>query len=355
MSTYRGSPGSSKKKRCAPMSNVVSVSPPSNGTLDSPSCSVQPIITLDSTEQAARMVALQSFQFRHRLGNSPLLSFPMVREITKRLLDQRRFDQVLFDSGLPGSSPKKADESSGKDILDSLDQYESRRAWLRLTRIDEVAPELKDIVSQFCQDLSELHKRDIRREVIKTFTTLFVSSPGAVTSYHLDHTWNYLLQISGSKTVHLFDPNDPRVLTQVDKENWYGQRTGTSRKQGVSGISYDLGPGDGVHHPVNAPHWVQNGSDVSISLSLGLCLLQSTRDGQVYQVNYLLRRLGLKPRPPRSSAWRDSLKLSFIRMVSDRSPSSFDDVLFSGMYRLRRIMRMAGLSRFATVKRVELT
>ena len=337
------------------MSDAVVEAVQTSGPLAPQAPASAPLVSVPSAEQVTRMLASHSFQLRHSLGHSPLLSLPAIQDITKNLLGQRKFDQIMFDPGLPGSGARRADAESSGDLLEALDHYESRRAWLRLTRVDEIAPEFKEIVEQFYRDLSDLHKRDIKREVIKAFVTLFVSSPGAVTPYHIDHTWNYLLQISGHKTVHLFDQNDPLVLSQSDRENWYAQRTSVAQKPGASGIAYDLGPGDGVHHPVNAPHWVQNGSEVSVSLSLGLCLHRSTRDAQVYQANYMLRRLGLNPRPPRSSAWRDALKASFIRRVSDRSPKTFDDVLFSGMYRLRRLMKMVGLSRYTSAKKVEIT
>src|SRR5262249_30980242 len=170
-----------------------------------------------------------------------------------------------------------------------------------------VTSQFNAVVEQFYEELSDLYQQDIKSRTLKTFVTLFISSPRAYTNYHMDHTWNFLLQISGRKTVHLYDPNDPLVLTPEDKEGWYMQHVRISPRAPEKDIAYDLEPGDGVHHPVNAPHWVQNGTDVSISLSLGLCLHNSNRDAKVYQANYLLRKLGFDPIPPRQSARRDSM------------------------------------------------
>ncbi|QDU24173.1 cupin-like domain-containing protein [Urbifossiella limnaea] len=312
------------------------------------------VITVASGETVS-MSSTRSYQFRHTLGHAPIMSLTAVRDITKRLLDERRFDQIMFDAGIEGWGPKRADAGSGPAILDALDQYGSRRGWLRLTRVDDVAPELGGVVEKFYQDLSELSQCDIPREVVKTFVTLFVSSPGVVTPYHIDHTWNYLLQIQGHKTVHLFDPADPRVLAQAEKEDFYAVGTMPARHDGVSGIAYDLEPGDGVHHPINAPHWVQNGSEVSVSLSLGLCLRQATRDAHVHQVNYVLRRFGFAPPLPREHAWRDGTKAAFIRLISRRTPKTFDNVLRSGAYRLVRVLKKLGMERNTTVKKVEVT
>ena len=297
------------------------------------------VFTGVSNDQYLRMLELASFKFCHSLGGSSLMTLPGVRDLTRQMLDEGRFDQVFFHSGLPGSVPCYADAVKRDVILDALNNYEQHRAWLRLTRIDEVKVCFAGIVEQFYRDLCDLYGRDIRQDVVKTFTTLFVSSPYAVTPYHIDHTWNFLLQIAGSKTVHLFDPGDPSVLTQQEKEAWYVQRGKIEQRANAQGIAYDLDPGEGVHHPVNAPHWVQNGPKVSISLSLGICLGDATRDAKVHQANYVLRQIGLRPMPPRWSGWRDNFKVSAVDLLADRNPNSFDDVLFSSVRRVKRWLK----------------
>ena len=110
-------------------------------------------------------------------------------------------------------------------------------------------------------------------------------------------------------------------------------------------MAYEPSPGDGVHHPVHAPHWVQNGPEISVSLSFGLCLHATNDDAKVHQVNFLLRKFGLKPVPPRKSRWRDSVKLGAINLISDRNPNSFDEVVFSGQRRMERALKMVRLVR----------
>ena len=183
---------------------------------------------------------------------------------------------------------------------------------------------------------------------MKAFVTLFVSSPNEITHYHMDHTWNFLLQLSGRKTVHLFDQHDRNVLRQVDIENFYAGVSNLARREGIEGVAYDLQPGEGVHHPVNAPHWVQNGPVVSVSLSLGLCLYQSNKEAKVHQVNYLLRKLRLDPIAPGKSVMRDDAKQRLINLFSDRDATSFNSVVYSGFQRLTLPARaIAKLKRIA--------
>jgi hypothetical protein len=71
--------------------------------------------------------------------------------------------------------------------------------------------------------------------------------------------------------------------------------------------SYLLQPGTGVHLPVNAPHWVENADNVSISLSVNFQFKDSVR-ANVYRANYLLRKLGMKPTPHGQAPLRDAIK-----------------------------------------------
>ncbi len=297
------------------------------------------IITGVTTDQRERMLASDSFRFRHGLVGHPSLCLPEIRKLAEQMLAEKRFDQVFYKTGVSMANSKYSDAQCAQDILKVLENLNTAGAWLRLTRVDEVNAQFNDIVEQFYAELSELYQQDIKSRTLKMFATVFISSPRAYTNYHLDHTWNFLLQISGRKTVHLYDPNDPQVLTQEDKEGWYMQEVTINPRAPEKDTAYNLEPGDGVHHPVNAPHWVQNGAEISISLSLGLCLHDSNRDAKIYQTNYLLRKLGLNPTPPHQSKRRDSMKVSFISLWSDQNPKHLDQAVYSGITRLKRLLK----------------
>lgn len=295
------------------------------------------IVRVDEAQQA-RMRALQSFSCLHSLGGSPLVDFEAVGVAARRMLRERRLDQILYVTGRPDAIARSRDDVRPEELLATLDGLASERAWIRLTRVDEVIPELRDVIHRFYADLSELHGFDVAPRVYKTLPTLFVSSPGVVTPYHMDHTWNYLLQIRGSKTMYVFDPKDERVMNDRMRERFYvGQRQIERDPAAGEGVAYTMTPGACVHNPVNAPHWVQNGPECSVSLSLGLALHESNRLAKVHQVNYLLRRFGIEPASPGRSAVRDALKASLMQAFSDRHPESFDDILYSGYRRLHAL------------------
>jgi hypothetical protein len=57
---------------------------------------------------------------------------------------------------------------------------------------------------------------------------IFVSSPGAVTPYHVDFEYNFLLQIRGDKNITVFDAFDRSLLSEVQRERFVSGRHETS-------------------------------------------------------------------------------------------------------------------------------
>lgn len=142
--------------------------------------------------------------------------------------------------------------------------------------------------------------------------TFLIASPRRITSYHLDGDTNFLFQLRGHKTLHVFDPRDRQVLSAQELENFFAGDLSAARYRAdmqARALRYDLCPGGAVHIPVTAPHWAQNHGQVSIALSVNFDLRSNLRLAQVHRVNRRLRRLGLAPAAPEVSALRDSCKV----------------------------------------------
>jgi hypothetical protein len=58
---------------------------------------------------------------------------------------------------------------------------------------------------------------------------------------------------------------------------------------------------------VTSPHWVVNGPEISVSVSMNFVFRDNTVP-DVYRWNHVLRRIGLSPRPPGRSPVRDMAK-----------------------------------------------
>ena len=72
-------------------------------------------------------------------------------------------------------------------------------------------------------------------------------------------------------------------------------------------LVYNMTPGTGVHIPVNTPHWLKNGNNVSITLNVNF-QFHDAEIANLYKANYYLRKLGLKPSVPGARAGIDRVK-----------------------------------------------
>ncbi|WP_320672294.1 JmjC domain-containing protein [Patulibacter defluvii] len=147
---------------------------------------------------------------------------------------------------------------------------------------------------------------------------VFVSGPGAVTPAHIDPEQNFLLQVRGSKAMHVGRFADDAVRTR-ELERYYSGAHRNIEATPTDEQVFELQPGDGVYVPPNAPHWVQNGSEVSISLSVTWRTRQTERYSAIWAMNHRLRSRGHDPRNPGESALADSAKVTAVRLIRLRN------------------------------------
>ena len=156
-----------------------------------------------------------SFAFSHGLANCPLLSVQSLREVARRIPDFPGF--VHWQNGQIQVTDKWETNTAPRLSLDeTLRDIETNNSQVILKHAEqdrEIGPVLRALLEEIV-DLSPPRMRD---EMTIGESIIFVSSPRRVTKYHLDLEANYLLQVSGSKTAHVFDP--ARFPTKSSKPN----------------------------------------------------------------------------------------------------------------------------------------
>jgi hypothetical protein len=132
-----------------------------------------------------------------------------------------------------------------------------------------------------------------------------------LSTYHIDSETNFLLQVHGEKDISIFSKFDREVLPEDEIERfWTVDNNAAVYKPELQHRAevIRLVPGNGVHIPVNAPHWVQNDDNISVSVSINYHSWDSEY-AQLYCANYYLRKkLSVRPTPPNRSALLDALK-----------------------------------------------
>jgi hypothetical protein len=249
-----------------------------------------------------------SFEFTHHLAGHPLFEVPRLLELSRALPE----GDVYYDAGEVGVGQRwDAVPRTQLSVGQLIERIENAGAWILLKKTNR-DPRYAAVLDQLLAEAGALAGPRFPRPGRMRMRTavILITSPNRVTSYHIDPDCNFLCQIRGEKVLHVFDRYDREVLPEEELERFWAvdKNAAVYKKQYQDRArSYPLKPGVGVHIPVNAPHWVQNGDNISVTLAPSFQFLEREL-GNVYRWNYYLRKLGARPLPPGRSAVRDRLK-----------------------------------------------
>jgi len=253
----------------------------------------------------------------HRLVDHPLFTLPRILELA-RAMPQELVEYYAGD--VPRSVDWHATPRNGLSIPETIERIEHHCSWMVLKRV-EVDSEYRALLDA-CLDEIAVHSEEIDPGMFDRAGAIFVSSPNAVTPYHMDQEHNFLVQLRGAKKFYVYPGADPTLLSQEELEAHFTRRPIENRNllfresYAPKGKVFDLTPGKMLHVPSLDPHWVQNGDNVSISFSLGFKTHSCLRRMSVHRLNHRLRQRGIAPLPFGASSWRDSLKHQAFRALS---------------------------------------
>jgi len=255
------------------------------------------------------------FPLIHSVHESELFSWPILSKLAAQA--EARAGGYYFESGSTAPGEKWRGVPEGKSLVDVLEHIGDSNSLVMLKRVQEY-DEYQSFLQSCIDELGRLCEIDLKRTYRDPVMTILITSPGRVTPYHIDGEANFLLQIQGSKTVHIFDGNDPEVLSDIELEKfWSGDDTKAPQyreRLEDRAWRFELTPGTGVSNPVIFPHWVENGRSVSVSLSMNFKRV-SDPVADAYRINNALRKAGLRPRRPGTSPILDSFKSSGYRAM----------------------------------------
>jgi len=247
------------------------------------------------------------FRVRHSLSGHALFELPRLLELARALPE--RF--VEYNGGaLPVGVRPEETPRTGLSAEETIRRIQECGSWMVLKRVEQ-HPEYGALLDR-CLDEIAAHAGGLLGPMQQREGFIFLSSPGAVTPFHIDPEYNFLLQIRGTKTVSMWDPADRFVLPEEELERFYANFVHRNLPWRdvfqTTAFVLPLLPGDGLHFPVTVPHWVKNGAEVSISFSITFRTAESDRRELLYKANARLRKLGLQPTPVGQSILLDRSK-----------------------------------------------
>lgn len=299
------------------------------------------------------LVAFQDdFRFRsirlgHKLDRHPLFTPERLTLAAERAVSADGGTYFHASAGLTRLDSRFDETNALRPFPELIANLRYLSAWAKLSSLDSFDSDYADFLSDAISDLSELTGQP-KSAMSEKHITVFMASPNVSTPFHIDHDFNILAQIIGSeKRLCVFPPNDRDLVTQEEVEGFYVTDMSAAKYKPhlqTRGNLYPMEPGMAVSIPPLGPHWVQNGNDVSISLSLVMSLPEFDRRAKIHQVNYHLRKAGFRPAEPGAGSF-DNAKANFLTMLSIRKPMNQRELLFSGVDRLRlpaRVLRGIG-------------
>jgi hypothetical protein len=260
------------------------------------------LLEIDPTSLHTHLNA-RPFMIAHRLSNHPLFELPRLIELACMLPE----NDVEFSSGnVPVELDPSKTPRTGLSIEETLRRIDTCGAWMVLKWVER-DPEYRALLND-CLDEVMRSSEAVAPGMKRRSGFIFVSSPGSVTPFHFDQEYNFLLQIRGQKAVHVF----PRsIISEEEVEARFAVHHRNLRFQESfqkTATTFGLQPGDGVHIPIAAPHWVQNGDGVSVSFSITFHTPASERRSALHRLNSHIRRIGITPVAVGESELRDGAK-----------------------------------------------
>jgi hypothetical protein len=247
----------------------------------------------------------------HDLAEHPLLQVDSLVALGRRL-ESRKLVRTHSGDAKAGSSfaeaPKEHPNAKGAEA--TLSDIAKANAWMSLLNV-QADPEYRVLVDEVLDSVRPLLD-PIDPGLCFRAGWIFVTSPRAVTPFHMDHEHNFILQIKGSKRLYVWDPADRAVLSEECVEEFHDRHSRRLVRWDESFRArahvIDVVPGQGGYMPSTAPHMVENGDEPSVTMSFTYYTDATRRREMLYRANARLRACGISPGPVGRSPLRDGLK-----------------------------------------------
>lgn len=254
------------------------------------------------------------FTLEHSLSSHRAFTMDRLHSLLERSLPIP--NKVYWNAGKKRIDQRWKDQP-GRDfsVEEAFRRIRETDAWIIIFGADR-DPEIHDLLEQGLAEVQEMTGIPLSREEKSRQSIIFITSPHRITEYHIDKECSLLLQIYGKKTIHVFDQTDREVLTEEELESfWSFDNNAATYKAHLQSraTSFLLEPGKAVHIPINAPHWLENGDDISVSINQNF-EYKNDRLANIYRANYYIRKMGFKPLPPGQSRLHDRMKGQGMRL-----------------------------------------
>jgi hypothetical protein len=254
----------------------------------------------------------------HRLYEHPLLAPASLVELGRRLEARRqvRTHSGGAQAGTPFNDAPRL-HPNRKSAVATLSDVEHANAWTSLLNI-QTDDEYRTLVDTVLGEVKP-HLDRVDPGMSYRAGWIFVTSPNAVTPFHMDKEHNFIMQVQGRKRLYVWPPDDKVAVSEVARDLFHATHSRAkvhwSEELRKRAIRFDLVPGMGAYMPSTSPHLVENGDGPSITASFTFYTHATRRNSLLHLAHHYQRRLGLEPPDVGARPLRDTVLHSGLRML----------------------------------------
>ncbi len=252
-------------------------------------------ILTDWSAAKARAFCQQPQVFAHNLHQRPMFSDAGLADLLDRYPREKLGIYTMGGAGSDKTSfvHGEARDLSGAEIMQAVAEG---RLWLNMRKVNHHLPEYDTLTEEL---FAEVNARTPGLRTLKHDASVLISSPKAKVYYHCDIPLVMLWQIRGEKTAWIYPTGAPYmpdeeveaiVLQETEEEISYDPAFD------ADAVRVEMKPGMMANWKQMAPHRVDNGNCVNVSLQCEFMTLPAlVRANAVFTNGILRRRHGLAP------------------------------------------------------------
>lgn len=233
---------------------------------------------------------------QHHLHQHPVLQMDALARLIERYPRQ---DYALVHTSRQGDGRARWREGDiagvgGEQVIQTIAQGS---LWLNMRQVNTHGAEYEALLQQAYAEIAA-QVPGFQAGAFKM--GILISSPNAQVHYHCDLPGQLLWQIHGRKRVWLYPTEPPCLQPQWLEDIAYtGFEFSLVYDPAFDRMAqvFEIGPGEMLSWPLNAPHRVQNLDCLNVSVTTEHWSAENLRAQKVHVANALLRhRLGWQPR-----------------------------------------------------------
>jgi hypothetical protein len=232
----------------------------------------------------------------HRLSDHPLFSLDALADLIDGYPRQH---YALVQMGPQGTARRTWREGDigglkGRDVIEAIRQG---RMWLNLRNVSGIDKRYRELLDAAFE---EVRNNVPGYETYNRTSGILISSPNAQVYYHADLPGQSLWQIHGKKRVYIY-PNTPPFITPEQLENIALFEVEVDMPYDPaydkSAQVFEIGSGEMLHWPLNAPHRVENLDCMNVSMTTEYWTEKVRRSQMINMANGILRhKAGVAPK-----------------------------------------------------------